>query len=548
MYFSSADLLLWTRCHRQWVTFCCAGSERVPALPADMIGEATLREQARVIAEHTVRTAPHAVNVHARCRGETGTPPVADAAVVVLDTAETDRWIAATIDVIQEKKEFVHGLFPADGVAVLVDHGVFHEKVGAWEFSLVRPATGIRGIYYTETTLVALAAERNGVPLAGIHLRYLRKNARLEDGSAENLGNLYTESNLLRRARKGMDELARELVLLASPDTAAGTVDREYRCKPGCDICRPRDGHRRDRFSVHSLHKGGEVVRRLVAQGISDIRNIPSDFSDLTRKQRIQVESVVGNSVYVQREKLHSFISSLEYPLFFLDFEAFAMSLPLYEGLVPYGHTPVIASIQKQESPTEDPQAASYIARPGVDERNLLFSWIVDTVGTTGSIVVFSKTFEAAMVRQVSERADRKEDGILLERRMVDLLVPFSEFWIYHPDQRGKVSLKRVLPAFCEIAGYDDEAVQDGMHANLGYIRLTDRRNIADANAPASVISGAQAAEGVNTLLDRYPAAALTTLPTVHEIAAYCAVDTLAMFHLIRRLAAIASHEKSSAI
>jgi hypothetical protein len=545
MYFSPADVLLWTRCRRQWVRACLRrrtspGGEpdRRPALPAEMIGEATLREQARVIAEYTVRTAHAAADLHGASRGETGIPAMVDLAGTVLDPEETERWIAATLAAIRDKREFVHGVLPADGAVVLVDHGIFHEKVEAWEFSLIRPATGIRGVYHTEAALVALAAERNSVALAGIHLRYLRKNARLEDHTPANLQRLYAESNLLKRSRKAMADLAGELAHLSRPETLQGVVDPDYRCKPGCDLCSPREGRGHPRYSVYSLHKGGDVVRRLVEGGITDIRTIPSEFPDLSVKQRIQIQSVVTDQIHVDHEKLKRFLSALKYPLWFLDFEAFAMSLPLYEGIVPYGHTPVIASVHRQATEGSNPEEFLYASRPGRDERKEFFSWISETVGTTGTIVVFSKTFESAMVRQLAERADRTAEGALLEKRMVDLLVPFSEFWIYHPDQWGKVSLKRVLPAFCETAGYEEESVRDGMHANLGLIRLTDRKLTEERVVAESILAGAEAAEGTNTGLERAgtPSA---HLPGMDEIAAYCTVDTLAMYHLVRQLTAI---------
>ncbi len=144
------------------------------------------------------------------------------------------------------------------------------------------------------------------------------------------------------------------------------------------------------------------------------------------------------------------------------------------------------------------------------------------------------------MVRQLAGVAGKRAMGESIVRRMVDLLEPFADFMVYHPDQWGKVSLKRVLPAFTDVPGYQDETVQDGMHANLGLIRRMDRYIVA-AGGKDSITAGAVAAEGVTELVETMCPNLVAPLPTEDEIVAYCAVDTIAMYHLIRRLEGLAA-------
>jgi hypothetical protein len=49
---------------------------------------------------------------------------------------------------------------------------------------------------------------------------------------------------------------------------------------------------------------------------------------------------------------------------------------------------------------------------------------------------------------------------------------PFRDFDYYHPEQKGSVSLKSVLPAVTG-RSYDDLAINNGDDASLAYLTMT---------------------------------------------------------------------------
>lgn len=540
MVVTPADLILWNRCHRRWVKTCYPvgvdGAERVrrPALPVEMTGEAQLREGARVIADALYSRVGSAVSpFDAVGLGVDDAPAIAMLPVLALDDEQIALWDAATRRAVTERRAFVHGVLAAEHLAVLVDHATFHAKVDGWEFSLFRAATGVRGSYYTEASAVVHVADRLGIPVAGLHLYYLNKNR--SNAVPGDTDPLYLESNVLKRARKGAANVVNSVNEIVACVENDGAVDPSYRCSSGCEVCTPRRTDGESIHTVRTLHKAGRVVDELVTAGVTDLRDTTLPLSRLTKKQRIQVESVRSGARHVDGERLRAFLDSLVYPLIYLDFEAFAPALPPFSGVAPYQHVPTLVSIHMQESPEAEPQAASYVTRPGSDERAAMFRWLNETAGPAGSIVVFSKTFETAMIRDLAGVAGDAEAGRSLVSRVVDLLEPFSEFWVYDPDQRGKVSLKRVLPVFTDVVGYGAATIKDGMHANLGYMRLTDRARIAAAEGPR-IVGAARAAEGASGVIARHGSRGAAYLPTPEEIREYCAVDTIAMYHLVEVL------------
>ncbi len=533
MIASPADLLLWTRCRRQWVHHCLDGTRRWPALPREMTGEANLRETARVITigvDPLIDGGDGAQNPSQIVLNDADGPPVAAAIHVVLDDARARGWHDATVAALETHRRVVHGLLVAKGQAVLLDAIEWHPRLEGWRVTLFRPGTGLRGVYGVEAAAVAWVFRELALPLAELAVSYLEKGFRRdgeEDGPA-----LFRDSNLLRRAEKRVRTLDGEIAALGAALAGAPVADG-YRCSQGCRLCVPRDAVAEDeRFSVFTLHKGAQLARQLAGEGITDLRDVDAAARRISGKQRIQIEAVLSGNTYVDPAKLEAFLSGLVYPLFYLDFEAYAESVPPYGGLAPYEHLPVLESVHRQMEPAGEVLHTTFVATPGVDERVRFFEWLQGAVGASGSIVVFSKGFESAMVRQMAARAGDIGAGDRLVTRMVDLLAPFSDFAVYHPDQRGKVSLKRVLPAFTE-AHYDDSPLQDGMHANLAYTRHAD-----EAIAERRDVDGraAAAAEAVSHAIDRAGRTPAATQVSVDDIVTYCGVDTMAMVHLVTRL------------
>ncbi len=93
------------------------------------------------------------------------------------------------------------------------------------------------------------------------------------------------------------------------------------------------------------------------------------------------MSSVLEDRIFVDQTRLAGFLQRIEFPVFYLDFEAFATSVPYFPLLNPYGHTPVVASIHVQRDRDSFPEQRSYIAANGVDDRMRFFNWLVQDDG-----------------------------------------------------------------------------------------------------------------------------------------------------------------------
>ena len=90
-------------------------------------------------------------------------------------------------------------------------------------------------------------------------------------------------------------------------------------------------------------------------------------------------------------------------------------------------------------------------------------------IGQTGSVIVFNKTFEIGVLRKLAEDFPEYESFIKNTiNRIIDLAEPFKNFDYYNPVQKGRYSLKAVLPAITG-KGYSDLEISDGADASMQY-------------------------------------------------------------------------------
>ena len=206
--------------------------------------------------------------------------------------------------------------------------------------------------------------------------------------------------------------------------------------------------------------------------GITEIGRIPPG-EELSDAQRIQVDAVRAGQPHIDRERIADFLAGLRYPLCLLDFETFSTAIPLFDNLRPYQRVPFQFSVHTIVSQGADPQHAGFLADGGSDPRPEAAKTLRNFMGDRGSVVCYNASFETGLLRELGDAVPEAKgwtEGVI--ERIADLIVPFRSFAYYHPDQKGSVSLKVVLPALTG-KSYDGMAIADGDTASREYLRVT---------------------------------------------------------------------------
>jgi hypothetical protein len=201
-------------------------------------------------------------------------------------------------------------------------------------------------------------------------------------------------------------------------------------------------------------------------QGIIDMKDIPKE-AKLNDKDEAIRKAALGCKVVVAKEEIKHFMKTLKYPLFHFDFETFDTAVPIYDKSKPYQKIPFQYSlhIEKEDGSLKHFEFLS----KGGDPRLKLLEQLKNEIAGKGSVVVFNKSFEKGVLTKLAEDFPEHSEWInKVLGRLIDLAVPFQNFHYYCPTQKGRYSIKKVLPAITG-KGYDNLEINNGGDASVEY-------------------------------------------------------------------------------
>lgn len=202
----------------------------------------------------------------------------------------------------------------------------------------------------------------------------------------------------------------------------------------------------------------GDLVDSLIAQKKTSLFDVPLAVLGGARgpRQLVQItHSKAGTEWF--GENLADVIRGVRYPLHFIDFETSRMALPYHKDMNPYEQIAFQWSCHTVAAPGAEPSPEKWI---NVDQAfpNFEFAQTLrKQIGDKGTVLTWAH-HEASVLSDIAKQLKkyRKEDPDLADwladtadkksGRILDLNVVTLDCY-FHPDMRGKTSLKSVLPA-----------------------------------------------------------------------------------------------------
>jgi len=380
--------------------------------------------------------------------------------------------ISNTMDLLKNKKP----LFEAGILA----GGNFYSRVDIlcpasedeWDIIEVKSSTSVKAIHIDDVAYQRYCCNQSGLNIRKCYLALIN-NQYVRDGEIdpEGLFNIHDVTDQVEEASVGIQDRIDDILEVINqetcPEMIIGPHCRDpYEC-PLTDCWDSLPEH-----NIFSLYYGGKKSFEMYNSGIVTVGEIPDGYK-LNDKQRVQQASVASGEPYVDRKAIHGFLSSLEYPLYYLDFETINPVVPLFDGTRPYQHTSFQFSLHVVKDEFSQPEHFSFLANGTDDPRPALLSELQKALGNSGSIIAYNKGFEEGILRDLAQAFPEYSDWIeQVCSRFVDLLAPFRNFDYYHPAQKGSASLKAVLPAITG-RGYEDLDINDGQVASVTFLAAT---------------------------------------------------------------------------
>ncbi|MBY7649506.1 MAG: hypothetical protein C4617_03240 [Candidatus Liberibacter europaeus] len=222
-------------------------------------------------------------------------------------------------------------------------------------------------------------------------------------------------------------------------------------------------------FNVFNSKKAESIAQRINSYKVEDIPNdsIPS------KDKIIEISCYKEQRRNVEPVKIKNFLRELKYPLYYLDYETIAPAIPFYDGTNPYQKLPFQFSLHVQKELESEFQHIEFIHKEKSDPRKAFVEYLINVCGNTGSVICYYASFERnineKLAKDFSEYATQIND---INKRIVDLYVPFKNHILYDPRQNGSTSIKKVLPALINNLSYKDLEIADGEQASQAYMKF----------------------------------------------------------------------------
>lgn len=232
----------------------------------------------------------------------------------------------------------------------------------------------------------------------------------------------------------------------------------------------------------------------------------------INEHQRMQIESTLQNADYIDKEKIRSFLSTLTYPIYQLDFETIQPAIPVYQGTHPYQQVPTQYSLHIQPSAFGKCEHLEFLADARSENpMREVAEQLCRDIPTDMMVMAYNAGFEKGRVKEMAEAfPDLRNHLMAIHENVVDLLVPFREWAYYRPAMNGSFSIKKVLPAL-----FPDDPTLD-YH-----------------NLPGQVHNGGEAMDIFPKM--RYMSSA-EEQQTRKDLLQYCELDTWSMVVILKEL------------
>ncbi len=343
---------------------------------------------------------------------------------------------------------------------------------GQWDIIEVKSSTSVKDINIQDVAFQRHCCESQGLSINRCYLASIN-NKYVRDGelNPEELFQIDDITELVAEVTPRIqDRIDNMFEVMGNEKCPEISIGLQCRDPYACDLDECWDFLPEP--SIFNLYYGGKKSFELFNSGVFTVKEIPDSYK-LNEKQIIQRDCEASGQPYIDKEAINEFLHTLQYPLYYLDFETIGPAVPLFNNTRPYQAIPFQYSLHVVSNESAKPKHYSFLADNADDPRPSFITELKRVLGNSGNIVVYNQGFEEGILKELAKIFPEYNDWVTNVRaRMVDLLKPFRAFHYYHSLQKGSASIKKVLPALTG-ESYDGMEISDGGEASIKFYTIT---------------------------------------------------------------------------
>ncbi|MDD5251122.1 MAG: DUF2779 domain-containing protein [Patescibacteria group bacterium] len=214
--------------------------------------------------------------------------------------------------------------------------------------------------------------------------------------------------------------------------------------------------------SIYETRLKADQLNDLLDRDIVRLADVPDEML-VDKRDHWHWEAVRSGQPRVIREGIAEQLKPLEYPVHYLDYEAYASALPPFDGYRPYQYLPFQYSLHVQAKPGGKLKHYEFLADEWGDPATALAAQLSKEIGPKGSVVAWNASFERGCNELVAKRVPKH--ARFFERvnaRLYDPITIVRSGDYYDARFGNSASLKAVLPVIAPEKAYDDLEIHEG--------------------------------------------------------------------------------------
>lgn len=385
-----------------------------------------------------------------------------------------------TLEHIQNKQPVLfQAIFEKDGFLAAVDILEFNPKTNAYSVYEVKSTNEIdEKTHHYDLAFQVNLLRKCGIMIEKIGLVHLNKEY-VRIGSLNN-ESLFMIENITEIIEGLCEEVAIEmdsaLAYILLEELPAGACMCVYKGRSNHCTCFATLNPEVPEYSVHDIARIGlskKKLEALIDGKIFNVHEVPLHVS-LSTIQQNQVDAHKLDKVFLDKDTIKKEMSTLQFPLYFIDYETLPCAIPRFDRFSPYHQIPFQYSLYVLDTPDSEPRLLEFLHTDLDDPSSYFVDSMRKHIGDTGSVVVWHKSFECGRNNEIAIRIPEVQEFIdSLNDRVFDLEDIFKKQYYVHKGFKGSTSIKKILPVLVPSLTYKELNIQDGGSAAEIWNRLT---------------------------------------------------------------------------
>lgn len=216
-------------------------------------------------------------------------------------------------------------------------------------------------------------------------------------------------------------------------------------------------------------------------KGIVTFEDLKNSGISVGKIQNMQINhNLKSRPTYVNKKAVKEFLSTISYPLYFLDFETVQLGIPKYKNSRPYQPMPFQYSLHYIEKEGGEVKHKEFISSPTKDPRKQIAKRLYKDIPQNACILAYNKFFERERLKDLAKLFPRMGKKLnVLAQNVIDLAVPFVEGAVYNKRMSNSISIKSVLPAlYPKDSSLNYESLDGVNNGNDAMVVFTKMKNM----------------------------------------------------------------------